>query len=137
MVIVSPNNPPDKPNTPTGNINGKIGNTYTYSSSAVDPDGDRLYYMFDWDDGQTSNWDGPYDSGRTISATHIWNEKGTYNVKVKAKDISGAESEWSDPLSISMPKSKTEKSLVRLLDDIWFIRDFFLNFLTKTINTYF
>jgi hypothetical protein len=41
----------------------------------------------------------------TASAKHLWN-KGNYEIKVKAKDSHDAESEWSDPLSISMPKNK-------------------------------
>ena len=41
-----------------------------------------------------------------VSASHIWNAKGTYSIKVKAKDINGAESDWSDPLAVIMPKNK-------------------------------
>ena len=32
--------------------------------------------------------------------------KGEYEIKVKAKDIFGAESEWSDPFEVTMPKLK-------------------------------
>ena len=65
-----------------------------------------MYYLFDWDDGTDSGWDGPYNSGDTVSLSHIWEAEGTYQVKVKAKDEQGAESVWSDPLAVSMPKSK-------------------------------
>jgi hypothetical protein len=36
--------------------------------------------------------------------SHIWNTQGSYSIKVKAKDASGAESVWSDPLPVSMPR---------------------------------
>ncbi|MCK5030986.1 MAG: Zn-dependent exopeptidase M28, partial [Thermoplasmatales archaeon] len=32
-----------------------------------------------------------------------WDEKGTYDIRVKAKDTKGNESDWSDPLVVSMP----------------------------------
>ncbi|MEE9441024.1 MAG: hypothetical protein V3V27_03730, partial [Candidatus Thermoplasmatota archaeon] len=36
-------------------------------------------------------------------AMHAWDEKGTYDIRVKAKDTKGNESDWSDPLVVSMP----------------------------------
>ena len=105
-VVISSgaNQPPNKP-TLTGPPSGKSGTQYTYESDATDPEQDQIYYWFDWGDGTNSDWLGPYNSGATVSAKHMWN-KGTYEIKVKAKDSHDAESEWSDPLSISMPKNK-------------------------------
>jgi hypothetical protein len=100
------NNPPNKPDTPEGDTNGKAGTSYTYSSSTLDIDGDQLYYIFDWGDGNDSGWKGPYDSGDIVSESHIWDVQGTYPIKVKAKDIHDEESVWSDSLSVSMPKTK-------------------------------
>jgi hypothetical protein len=102
---LSENHAPNKPTTPTGPTSGKPGSVYSYISSAIDIDGDQLYYLFDWDDGFDSGWLGPYNSGVSIVEAHSWSEKGYYNVKVKAKDISGAESDWSEPLSITIPKN--------------------------------
>jgi len=104
VVICPVNSPPNKPVKPSGQVKGKVGTTYTYSSSTTDPDGDQIWYWFDWGDGTNSGWVGPYNSGVTASASHIWTTKGTYNIKVKAKDPSAAESAWSDPLSVSMPR---------------------------------
>ena len=42
---------------------------------------------------------GPLYSGELISASHAWS-KGSYGIKVKAKDVCGAMSNWSDPLII-------------------------------------
>jgi hypothetical protein len=107
VVVISSggNNPPDKPSTPSGTSNGKAGTSYTYSSNSHDIDGDQLYYLFDWGDGNDSGWKGPYNSGDIISESHIWDIQGTYPIKVKAKDLYDEESVWSDSLSVSMPKS--------------------------------
>ena len=97
-----------QPNKPTisGPTSGKINVKYTYITSTTDPDGDQIYYMFDWGDGSTSGWLGPHSSGNTVEAEHIWTSKGSYQVKVKAKDIYDAESDWSDPLPVSISKSR-------------------------------
>lgn len=100
------NQNPNKPYRPSGSISGKAGIEYTYTSSTTDPNGDKIYYMFSWGDGTNSIWLGPNNSGETISAEHTWNEKDTYEIKVKAKDEHGLESPWSDSLIVSMPNSK-------------------------------
>jgi len=104
-MVIGENNPPLKP-VITGPSSGKAGNSYTYYVSTIDPDEDQLYYWIDWDDGTNSGWLGPFISGLSTSSSHIWTAEGTYSIKVKAKDIHGTESLWSDPLSISMPKLK-------------------------------
>jgi len=98
------NSPPNKPATPTGPSSGKPGTVYTYSTSTSDPNGDQIYYQWDWGDGTTLTWLGPYASGATTNTTHTWG-KGSYSIKVKAKDTNGFESTWSDPLTITMPKN--------------------------------
>ena len=100
------NQPPYKPSKPSGPTSGKAGKVYEYTSSATDPDGDKIYYKWDWGD-ETSDWDGPYNSGETATASHIWDSQGTYEIKVKVKDAYDEESPWSDPLSVTMPKNKT------------------------------
>ena len=99
------NRPPNKPNKPSGQTNGKAGTEYTYFTNTTDPDGDQVYYKWDWGDGSYSDWLGSYASGEEASASHTWSQ-GSYNIKVKAKDIRGYESEWSDPLEVSMPKNQ-------------------------------
>lgn len=94
-----PNRPPNKPDTPSGPTSGDAGTSYTYSTSTTDPDGNTVSYYWDWGDGTNSGWTGS-------SVSHTWNEEGTYSIKVKAKDSHGAESDWSDYLSVSMPKNK-------------------------------
>jgi len=116
---LSDNKAPDKPETPDGSRSGESGTEYNYTTSTSDPEGDQLHYWFDWGEGTNSGWLGPYDSGEEISTTHIWDSKGNYELRVKAKDMDGAQSEWSDPLKISMPKSDSILSqLYQFIEEI-------------------
>jgi PKD domain len=99
------NQPPLKPQIPSGEANGKINVEYIYTSSTTDPDGDQVSYWFDWGDGTNSGWVGPYASGAMGSANHKWSAKGHFNIKVEAKDVYGKESSWSDSLPVTMPYS--------------------------------
>lgn len=102
-IAVQPwsNSAPNKPNVPSGPTNGKVNIEYTYSGSTTDPNGDDIYYMFDWGDGTFSNWLGPYPSGSTIEANHSWIYGGTYDVRLRAMDAT-IEGPWSDPLSVDI-----------------------------------
>jgi len=104
-TIIIKNKPPVKPVKPSGPLNGIGGESYTYSSSATDPDGNQIYYNFSWGDNIYSGWVGPYDSGQTINLSHIWNDGGTYEIKVQARDFRGKLSDWSEPLSITIDNS--------------------------------
>ena len=99
------NLPPGQPNKPSGNASGKIKTLYTYTTSTTDPNGDQVYYNWSWGDGNYSGWLGPFGSGASTSASHQWTAKGSYSIKVKAKDVFGAESNWSDPLPVTMPQN--------------------------------
>ena len=99
------NQRPSKPDKPDGKIRGKPGTEYTYTSSCIEPDGEPLYYIWDWGDNNYSYWFGPCNSGEPAEATYSWGQKGGYSVRVKTKDIFGGESDWSDPLTITMPCS--------------------------------
>jgi hypothetical protein len=98
----SPSDAPAQPSKPVGKTLGIWNVEYTYSSTTTDPNSDDIYYLFDWNDGTTSGWVGPYSSGVTGVASHIWTELGTYNVKVKARDVWGAGSKWSEPLTVTI-----------------------------------
>jgi len=102
-----PNEKPEKPVKPTGTTSGKAGEQYTYTTSTTDPEGDDVYYMFDWGDGDFSDWLGPYASDESVSSSYTWSQQGDYQIRVKARDRCYLESEWADPLEISMPKIKS------------------------------
>ncbi|HEC82005.1 MAG TPA: M20/M25/M40 family metallo-hydrolase [Thermoplasmatales archaeon] len=94
--------PPNPPEKPSGPENGWIEKTYSFSTQTIDPDGYVVYYQWSWDDGSYSEWIGDYPSGETIVINHTWNETGVYKVQVKAKDIYGLNSSWSESLTIQI-----------------------------------
>ena len=96
------NHVPETPERPSGQTNGNAGEKYTYTTSAIDPEDDQILYQWDWGDGAFSDWLGPFDSGDLATASYSWNQ-GNYSVRVKAKDVYGAESDWSEPLVVTMP----------------------------------
>ncbi|EMR75545.1 hypothetical protein MBGDF03_00361 [Thermoplasmatales archaeon SCGC AB-540-F20] len=58
----------------------------------IDPDDDVKYFI-DWDDGTVDETDW-YPSGQIVEISHSW-PPGKYNIRIKAMDIYGAESDWS------------------------------------------
>ncbi len=95
------NQPPEPPiiNGPT---NGTVNVAYTFTIGPItDPDGDSMYYKWDWGDGNITEWLGPYASGQTISASHLWTAPGVYEIRAKLKDTYGAES-TSEPHIITI-----------------------------------
>jgi DNA-binding beta-propeller fold protein YncE len=95
------NTPPDPPTTPEGPATGRADSTYTFTTTAADPDADSVCVRFDWGDGDTSDWSGFVASGESVSMEHQW-YSGTHSVSAQAKDIGGILSDWSDAFSISI-----------------------------------
>ena len=101
-VTISPNGVPGTPSVPSGAVTGKIKKTKSYTTSATDPDGDKLKYTFDWGDGKTSVTS-LVKSGKHASSSHAWSNAGMYQVKVMATDSKGAPSiSWSSPLAVTI-----------------------------------
>ncbi len=96
------NHPPATPTIPTGPTSGTVAVNYTFTTSTTDPDNDPLLYEFDWGDGSTSGWVGPFASGSPGSASHVWTSGNIFNVSVRAKDTIGAITEWSGSTSITI-----------------------------------
>ena len=96
---------PEIPRKPSGKTMGEPGREYLYTTSTTDIDGDHILYNFSWGDETYSGWVGPFASGAVASASHTWNERGYYEIEVKAMDICGEESDWSESLEVSMPKN--------------------------------
>lgn len=103
LTVTEVNDPPNKPERPSGFIQGWINVENTYTTKTIDRDGDQVFYNWSWGDGNYSGWLGPFNSNTTASGSHTWTIKGLYTIKVKAKDADGLESVWSDPLAIRMP----------------------------------
>ncbi len=95
-------NPPNQPKKPQGIESGRPGIDYFFATNTSDPEEDEIYYMWDWGDGTTSSWLGPYNSGETCTITHNWTEPGMFNVRVKARDPWYKVSEWSEHLTVDI-----------------------------------
>jgi len=86
----------------TGPHYGRVGVAYNFTIMTTNPEGDMFFYLLRWGDGTFSGWMGPYASGEDAILSHAWSEPGTYSIMIKLKDISGAESDWSDPFLITI-----------------------------------
>ena len=84
-----------------------ITNLYT---SSINSNGEQLYYMWEWGDGNMSEWLGPFDSGAKATASHEWSNEQKYDIKVKAKNAEGQESPWSEPLKINVGEKNKDKA---------------------------
>ena len=95
------------PNTPaiSGPANVKPEEEYEYTFTSMDPDGDDdVFYYIDWRDDTNSEWIGPYESNEIVTINHTWENKGTYNIRAKAKGPSGLESDWGT-LKVAVPRN--------------------------------
>lgn len=99
-IVTMANDPPQKPEPPQGPTQGNQQVSYHFNTSTIDPDGHDLYYQWDWDDGPLSGWLGPYPSGIVIQQAHLWEQPGSYEIRVRAKDTYGSISTWSDSRTI-------------------------------------
>jgi parallel beta-helix repeat protein len=114
------NQPPNKP-TITGTINGKIGERYEYKFSAIDPENDKLYFYIEWGDNTNTGWLGPYNSGEENTKSHIWSDVDNYTIRIKAKDIKGAESDLST-LEVTMPQVNNFIIITKML--LWIVNHY-------------
>lgn len=100
------NTPPIQPQKPIGPSTGVIDTEYIFETNTTDSDNpqNELYYFWDFDDGTQQFWTHHSEEhGGAIS--HSWEQPGLYEIKVKAKDIYGRESQWSDSFQIQITKS--------------------------------
>ena len=124
VELVFSSQPPDTPSI-NGPTSGMAGTEYPYTISTTDPDGDDVYYCIDWGDGSDEVCIGPHVSGEEVIIKHTWTEKNTYDLRVKAKDDSGAESNWAT-LQVSMPKTRLILNIIQRLLELFPILQIFL-----------
>jgi hypothetical protein len=109
----------DAPGAPTidGPTNGNAGQTLTYTFNAVDPDGDDVRFIVDWDDGNSETTDF-VASGTDKTASHAWDSEATYTITVKAEDIYG-EIGPEATFTVTIPRDKTTFTslFLRLLEN--------------------
>jgi parallel beta-helix repeat protein len=95
------NYPPSIPQVRGPSFGGNVI-SFNFTANATDPEGDMIFYKWDWGDGNVSEWLGPFNSSDSITTSYIWMNDGNYSVRVKAKDIGEGESPWSAEHLISI-----------------------------------
>jgi len=122
------NNPPNPP-VITGPQTGKIDEIIVYEFYITDPDVDDQLLQLEinfggeliierCDTGECKPW----RNGETVEIQYIWRETGAYNITARVMDVYGEWSEWSDPLSITMPRVKSFNQIPRIL--LWLFERF-------------
>jgi hypothetical protein len=101
-----PSEPPVTPEPPDGPDEWIQDVECSFSAVTTDPEGEQVFYIFNWGDGNYSSWLGPYPSGETITEAHIWPELGDYEIRVRARDIWGVTSDWSEPHILSIVENE-------------------------------
>ena len=76
---------------------------------------DKIYYCVEEGNSESEVCMGPFKSGEQAKATLSWQKIGTYNIRVKARDIKGAESEWTT-LEVKMPIANHHNNLFYSLE---------------------
>jgi hypothetical protein len=93
-AVAGDNSRPSRPDKPQGDRTGIVQKSYSFSASAIDPDGDDLQITFDWGDASTSQTE-MVKSGTLAQMPHSWSQAGTYQIRVMARDENNAKSLWS------------------------------------------
>jgi predicted acyl esterase len=106
---------PMKP-TITGPTRGGPGINYDFRFNTTDVENENYELFVDWGDGTNTSWIGPFASGQEVQLNHTWSTKKIFSIKAKARDVNGAESEWSTQ-NINIPYSFPIKNplLLRIL----------------------
>ena len=104
LATANQNQAPDIPVRPEGPTAGGANIVYSYTTATTDPESQQVFYLWSWGD-INGTWLGPFDSGAPSIATHQWNSSGTYSIRVKAKDVEGAESGWSESITVLIDDS--------------------------------
>ena len=103
-----------------GPTQGKPRIAYSYTIVAADPEGDGLFYSVDWGDTTSSNWVGPYSTNESVTLTHTYAKKGSYTIKVQARDIYFAVGPWGS-LEVTMPTEVSQPFFLKVLPRFPFI----------------
>ena len=109
------NNIPAQPTKPSGLNSIEKGVVCNFSSYATDTDGDKIKLMFDWGDGNYSNWSSLEQPNTTINMSHSWDKVSNYSIKVIAQDEKGANSSWSEPQIVTIFETEDEPLYMEII----------------------
>jgi hypothetical protein len=113
---------PPEPPILDGPSSGKAGVEYCLTVYSTGSNEDEFMYLIDWGDETTSGWIGPYPQGVPQEVCHTYYSTGNYNIRAKAKDSYGTESEWSDTFSVNIPRNRASIFKLNLIS--WILERF-------------
>jgi len=105
---IESNSPPEKP-TITGELYGKAETPLTFMFKTHDPDNNPIRFYIDWGDGTPTDWSCEYASNENTRIEHTWSKEGTYIIRVKARDVVGEESSWTNTTIRIFPEQMITK----------------------------
>jgi len=111
-LVVSPVLSAPFPPEINGSTQGDVGRQMDFTFVTTDPGNSNLFYWVEWGDGSHQEWFGPSASGVPVILSHTWSEEGNYSITAKAKNLIGAESDWSEPFDITIIAPQLEIGLV-------------------------
>jgi hypothetical protein len=88
-----------------------FGDSLCFFTTATDPSGLKLSYVFDWGDGNRTTTSA-IPSGETVYSTHAFAVTGTHSVRVIAINEKGLYSSWSAPLSFRSSQPPTAEDSI-------------------------
>lgn len=96
----------EPPGPPYGPSEGDVNVPYTFCVDLPDDiECEPYFIIWDFDDGNTTEWSGPYEAGETVCEMHSWSSPGDYEIRAGIKD--GCQNEyWTDPLIIHITENK-------------------------------
>jgi len=96
--------PPENPEI-QGPDSGKINEEYIYEISTIEPDNEDIQYYIEFEETNGYWTEEYYEPEEIVNFNYTWTAKGTYSIRVKARDIHGIESDWSN-FEVSIAKSR-------------------------------
>ena len=98
-AIPAANGAPTAPAVPNGPAAAMVGSSAAFTTSATDPNGDTIDYLYDWGNGANSGWG-------VAARSYAWPVPGSYVVKVQARDSKGAASAWSGGKAVTVSQNQ-------------------------------
>ena len=107
-VNIVQNTPPTPPILQEA-TSGEVDEVLTFEVKSLDNEGDMVKYYIDWGDGTNSGWIGYYTEGVFQEVTNSWDTAGEYEVRAKAMDSHGEESEdWGNTVTVTITSDGEE-----------------------------
>lgn len=117
-VIAYPNHTPNNPIL-IGPDRSEPNENVVFEAKATDPDDDFLFYQWNFNEENITEWMGPYESNDVCYIEYTWEDQGNYLVKVRVKDEHGNMTDWTQHV-IQVPYVRSPFSFWQALIHFFF-----------------